>query len=68
MHVALGAQLSDEFVVERMAKKAKFFKHKMTTCRLVGLEQPIEVVYPHQGIRSTRNGCRERAFLVTWYT
>ena len=64
LRVAFSAQLSDEFVVERMAKKSKFFKHEMTTCRLAGLEQPIWGDFPYQGIHPTRNGCRERAVTV----
>ena len=67
VNVALGAQLSDEFVCERMAKKSNFFKVEILMSCSVGLVVPIEVVYPHQGNRSTRNGCRERAFLVIRY-
>ena len=48
VNVALGAQLSDEFVCERMAKKSNFFKVEILMSCSVGLVVPIEVVYPHQ--------------------
>ena len=39
--VALGAQLSDEFVCERMAKKSNFFKVEILMSCSVGLVVPI---------------------------